>query len=150
MTRRRRAAWATVAIPLLAGCAITRSVQPVSHPLADATLCVEQNGGVADEHFLQALCEEFERHDVRTWVYQGVRPRDCRYHATYTARWHGGLVPYLRSADIEVFDDDTTIGRAVYDASGATANPCRFGSGIGKLRPLVDELMREASAPAGR
>jgi hypothetical protein len=132
---------------LSAGCGIERSVQPVPHALAP-TLCVQEDPEVVSKDFLETLCNELERHGVRTWVYQTDRPADCRYHVAYAAGWQpdGGS---LRRLDIQVFDGDRVIGRATYDASDAWGDVRRFGSTQGKVRSLVDELMRKADPSSG-
>ena len=141
--------WIGLTLVLLAGCTITRNVERVPHSL-DSPLCVQENPTVWSKEFLPALCEEIERHGVRTWVYQTDRPADCRYHVTYVARWRWDMATYLRYADIQVFEDERLIGRALYDASGGTANPCKFGSTRRKLRSLIDQLMPSINPPPAR
>jgi hypothetical protein len=125
---------------ILAGCTITRSVEPVSHPI-DSTLCIEENDDVWSKQFLPALRQSFERHGVRTSVYRGERPADCRYHATYVAKWRWDMATYLGYADIQIYDGDQVIGRALYDAGGGTASLRKFGSTMSKVDPLVDEML---------
>ena len=146
MTAPRRSPWIALAVLFATGCTITRSVEPVPRAL-DATLCLEENDAVWSKEFLPALRDEFQRHGIRTTVYRGPRPAECRYHATYAAKWRWDMATYLRSADIQVFDYARPIGRVVYDAGGGTASLRKFGPTMSKLRPLIDELLR-ATPPA--
>ena len=112
----------------------------MSHPI-DSTLCIEENDDVWSKQFLPALRQSFERHGVRTSVYRGERPADCRYHATYVAKWRWDMATYLGYADIQVYDGDQVIGRVLYDAGGGTASLGKFGSTMSKVDPLVDEML---------
>ncbi len=51
------------------------------------------------------------------------------------------MATYLSYADVQVFDEDRMIGRVLYDAGGGEASLAKFGGTMGKIGPLVDEML---------
>src|SRR5689334_3047357 len=118
--RRRAIGLATPLLPLAAalgvgGCTIDRHVVPVS-PRAIASLCLVENDTLWSKDFLPALRDDLGRHGIATSVYRGPLPSGCSHRLEYTANWNWDFAVYLVYADIRIYEADTLIGRAEYDA----------------------------------
>ena len=83
MTLRLRS-WLLISALVLAGCSITRHIEPVP-PGRLLSVCIEENDLVWNKNFLPMLRSAFERRGIATTVYQGARPPECRDHVEYTA-----------------------------------------------------------------
>jgi hypothetical protein len=124
---------------LLGACSITQSVESVESYKIDA-VCIERNNSVFMEGFLPELVSQIEKQGVRTQIYNGNLPDDCRYKLSYVANWTWDLAMYLSYANISIFDDSKLIGQATYDARQGGANMGKFGATAEKLQPLINEL----------
>jgi hypothetical protein len=121
-------------------CSIKTRVDPVPAATVPA-LCVEENDAVWSKQFLPMLRERLAQHGIATTVYKDRMTADCRYHLEYEAQWNWDLAVYLRYADIRVFDGDTLVGRATYDARSGSGRLDKFGHTDEKLAPLLDALL---------
>jgi len=123
----------------ISGCAITQSVRPVTStdiPL----LCVKKNSEVFMAQFVKELQSQIDARGIKTRIYEGDKPADCRYRLEYAANWRWDLAMYLAFADLRVYDNDLLIGEANYDARAGGGRPDKFGATKTKLRELVDQL----------
>lgn len=124
---------------LLASCSINDRVDPL--PVAKMTkICLKKNEAVHMSGFLPELIHQFERHGVKATPYSGARPKGCRYHGNYVARWTWDMAMYLNFAEIKVYDRGKQIGLVEYDARVAQFHIGKFGTTRSKLDPLFDRL----------
>jgi hypothetical protein len=130
---------ALAAASLLAGCAITQTVKPVS-VTGITEVCVKNNPQVMMSDYLKELRSQVEAKGIKTSVFDGERPGRCKHHLEYTANWRWDLAMYLVFADLRVYEEGLLIGQATYDAHGGGASFNKFGKTAEKLKPLVDEL----------
>src|SRR5262249_26989862 len=137
MTGRGRVVLAALAV---AGCTITTHVDPLP-PGPLPSLCVRENSAVWSKQFLPALRGELARHGIATTVYGDAPPPACARRLEYEAEWKWDVAVYLRYADLRVYDGETLVGRATYDARGAFARLDKFGHTEDRLRTLVDALV---------
>lgn len=139
---------ALVAALFGAGCTIERRILPVP-PASIASLCIAENHKVWSAEFLPTLRRQLARHGIESTVYDGPVPAECPRHLEYTAHWMWDVAVYLQYADISIYEGDTLIGRATYDATHGSARLDKFGSGEERLAGLVDDLLRDVNRPAG-
>jgi hypothetical protein len=118
-------------------CAITQEVQPVAAPAA-ARVCIRDNPGVRPI-FLDTYQQTLESLGYEVRVVSKSHPADCPITSTYDARWSWDVEMYMEYAEIEVFDGDETIGKAVYDAHQSVSEE-RFVAPEQKIRELVTQL----------
>jgi len=134
----RKAALA-LGLILLASCSINDRVDPL--PVAKMTkICLKTNEAVHMSGFLPELIHQFERHGVKATSYNGARPKGCRYHGNYVARWTWDMAMYLNFAEIKIYDRGKQIGLVEYDARVAQFHIGKFGTTRSKLDPLFDRL----------
>lgn len=130
---------AVAAALLLAGCAITQNVRPVTATRVEM-LCIKNNKDVMMDGFLPELRKQVEAKGIRTQVYDAAPPADCRHRLEYTANWRWDLAMYLVYANLRVTEGDVTVGEATYDARAGGGNMSKFGNTADKMRPLIDQL----------
>jgi hypothetical protein len=124
---------------LLASCSINDRVEPLS--VSKVTkLCLKTNKAVHMSGFLPEIIHQFERHGVTATSYKGARPKGCRYHGDYVARWTWDVAMYLNFAEIKIYDRGKQIGLVEYDARVAQFHIGKFGTTRSKLDPLFDRL----------
>ena len=140
---------AVLAGVLAAGCTIKTRVEAVPERVIPS-LCVQENGAVWSKDFLPTLREQLGRHGIETTVYQGERPRGCRYHLEYEARWKWDMAVYLAYADLRLYDAGVLIGRGTYDARGGSGRLDKFGRGDEKLARLLDEMLASVNRAVAR
>lgn len=130
-------------VALLAGCAITTNVRPVSAKLDQ--VCIERNAEVQVDDLLSVIESNFKRRGIETKVYD-ASPAPCPYRVTYTAsrRWDG--TAFLSDAEISLLRDKEVIGRAEYHLpagifGGGGANPDKWRGTAFKIDPLMDQML---------
>lgn len=124
---------------LLSSCSINDRVDPL--PAAKMTkICLKTNEAVHMSGFLPELIHQFERHGVSATSYSGRRPKGCRYHGSYVARWTWDMAMYLNFAEIKIYDRGKQVGLVEYDARVAQFHIGKFGTTRSKLEPLFDRL----------
>lgn len=124
---------------LLTSCSINDRVEPL--PVAGMTkICLRTNEAVHMSGFLPEIIHQFGRHGVTATSYAGARPKGCRYHGKYVARWTWDMAMYLNFAEIKIFDHGKQIGLVEYDARVAQFHIGKFGTTRSKLGPLFDRL----------
>jgi hypothetical protein len=135
----RRLLCLSIFMPLLAGCAIKQSVQPVAR-LSANEVCIIENLAVRPgflDVYKRVLGEK--GYAVRQ-LPPGAHFEDCPVTSTYTANWRWDLALYMAFADIRVFHKGEQTGQAVYDALGGSANMGKFIKGEEKIAELVNQL----------
>ncbi len=134
-----RKAALTLGLLLLTSCSINDRVEPLS--VSKMTqICLRTNEAVHMSGFLPEIIHQFERHGVKATAYAGARPKGCRYHGNYVARWTWDMAMYLNFAEIKIFDRGKQIGLVEYDARIAQFHIGKFGTTRSKLEPLFDRL----------
>lgn len=103
-------------------------------------VCIEQNPKVIVDDMLTVLEEGFQRHDIRTMVYQGNVPDQCGYTLWYTATRGWDLSPFLNRAELRLRYKGETIASANYKHSGGLALN-KWASTSTKISPVIDELL---------
>lgn len=134
----RKAALA-LGLVLLASCSINDRVEPLAVSKI-SKICLKTNEAVHMSGFRPEVIYQFERHGVTTTTYSGARPKNCRYHGDYVARWTWDMAMYLNFAEIKVYDRGKQIGLVEYDARVAQFHIGKFGTTRSKLDPLFDRL----------
>jgi hypothetical protein len=66
---------------------------------------------------------------------------DCPVTMTYVGRWSWDLTIYLSYARLQVFDNGSAAGDAVYDSTGGGGNMNKFIDAETKIRELVTQLL---------
>ena len=103
-------------------------------------VCIEQNPKVIVDDMLSVLEEGFQRHGIRTLVYQGNAPDRCDYTLWYTATRGWDLSPFLNRAELRLRHKGETIASANYKHSGGLALN-KWASTSAKIAPVIDELL---------
>ena len=136
----RFARFLTVAsVLVLTACTISQNVAPVETTGIDV-LCIEHNEKTHMADFEPTMVRLIEARGVKTRVYRGDRPDDCRHTAVYTANWRWDFAMYLTYFRIEIFDDFKSVAVAEYDAALGGMNLDKFGPTEAKVRPLIEQL----------
>lgn len=131
------------AAALLAGCASTVTVRPVTAKL-DA-VCIERNPEVEVADLLQVIEAGFKRHGIEAKIFEGS-PAPCPYRVTYTASRRWDFTAFLSDADISLYRDRELIGQATYSLPGGIAggggiNPDKWKSTAFKIDPIMDRML---------
>jgi len=79
--------------------------------------------------------------------YEGVRPADAVHRIEITANWRWDMAMYLFYFQATLMDNSAVLGTAEYDARTGGANMGKFGTTAEKIRPLISELLRNATKP---
>lgn len=124
---------------LVGACSISTTVRPVAD-VKITDLCIQFNPAVSQEGFLPELRKQIEGYGVKTSVFNGDVPAECRYHMTYTANWRWDMALYLFYAEVKVFEGRNQLGEGVYDARMGGANMSKFGPTAEKLRTITAPL----------
>jgi len=109
-------------------------------------VCIEQNPKVIVDDMLSVLEEGFQRHDIRTMIYQGNPPDRCDYTLWYTATRGWDLAPFLNRAELRLRYKGETIASANYKHSGGFALN-KWASTSTKISPVIDELLSGFDKP---
>jgi hypothetical protein len=157
--RCRVAAWlAPIVVAGTAGCTgvavdplgmkIVEDVSPVQ-PMVIEKVCVQINTGVR-EAFTDGVFETLRSLGLKTQSMQTAFAGECPYWLRYDATWDG-FPAYLVRSRVEVFHGNHRLGQVRYDASDGGGRPDRYGSAVGKVRPLIEGMFHhvvEESAEA--
>jgi len=101
-------------------------------------VCIEVNTGVK-QSFSDGLFETLRELEFSTASKQSAFGDECRFWMRYGATWTG-FPEYLATAQFDVYDDRSRIGRAVYDATGGGSRLDRYGSATEKVKPMLNAL----------
>lgn len=126
---------------MASGCAVKIRVKPLSVSPSDiGLLCIRQNPRVQMADFMPAMRSLFKDYGVETKVYDGDLPKECRFHAEYTANWRWDMAMYLQYAEIRMYDGGNLIGTAEHDARMGGGSFNKFGATREKLAELFRRL----------
>ena len=127
------------AAALIAGCAITQTVRPVT-ARGVTEICVKSNPKVMMAEFPAELRAQIEKKGIKTRMFDGDKPAACKHHLEYTANWRWDFAMYLVFAEINVYEDGLLVGQATYDAHSAGGRLDKFGATAEKLKGLLDQM----------
>jgi hypothetical protein len=129
------------------GLDIVEEVSPIK-PMVIERVCVRLNTDVKPA-FTDGMFEAIQSLGITTQSMQTAFAGECPYWLRYDAAW-SGFPSYLVSAQVEVYEGSTKLGHAFYDARHGGGRPDRFGSAMGKVRPLIEgmfhHVQRESQA----
>jgi len=128
-----------LAVASLYGCVINKNISPIDAP-ETAKICVEKNSKVLMDGFHPELISQMNELGIETETYGLERPDRCNRFMQYTANWTWDLAMYLSYLNIEVYEGNTLIGKAEYDARGGGARLDKFGTTAEIIRPIIKEL----------
>ena len=132
-------------LSILSACTITQEVEPAELE-QNVNVCIIENPEVR-EGFLEELTSVLAAKNISHMVVNGSSiPDECKWTATYTARWSWDMSLYMAYAEIKVFHNGSLDGKAVYDSTGGSGNMNKFIKAEEKIKELVDELMQMKSA----
>lgn len=119
------------------GMQIVEDVSPIK-PMAIDRVCVRVNTGVK-QAFTDGVFETVRSLGIEAQSLQTAFAGECPYWLRYEAVWDG-FPSYLVVAEIEVYQGSTRLGHARYDARDGGGRPDRYGSAVGKVRPLIEGM----------
>ncbi|SEF60632.1 Sbal_3080 family lipoprotein [Marinobacterium lutimaris] len=129
----------------LAGCSIQQNVEQTDIPKAQE-LCVVENPDVR-QGFIKALRGALNDKGIKHKVIRESESDSCQWLARYSAHWAWDLALYMRQAEITIYNGNSVVGKAEYDATWGGANLGKFIDAEEKIRELVEELIEvQASA----
>ena len=116
-------------------------------PMALEQICIEVNTEVKSE-LTDGLFKTIGELGIRTQSRQGAFGDECRFWLRYQATW-GGFPEHLKTAQIDVLDNQSVIGNVRYDATQGASRPDRYGTAISKLAPLLEALFVRVKREGG-
>lgn len=121
---------------------IVKEVKPLQ-AIKISRICIELSSKDASAIAMSNdLFEAVEALGFKTLAKQAAFSGECRYSLTYKVSW-AGFPKWPVALDVVVYDGRSQIGYIRYDASRGSSRPDRYGSAIGKLKPLLTELFAE-------
>lgn len=128
---------------LITACSIKQEITPVPGPLETDEICIIRNPAVYKEGFLEAMQQALKDrgYTPRVLSREAKELSDCKYNINYTANWRWDLALYMSYAKIDVINNNTVVGTALYDANMGGGNFSKFINGTKKVRELVDQLI---------
>lgn len=111
-------------------------------------VCVEVNTGVK-QSFTDGLFEVLRELHFTTGSKQTAFGDECRFWMRYSATW-AGFPEYLATAQFDVYQDRSRIGRAVYDATGGGSRFDRYGSAVERVKPMLNALFLRVQRDEGQ
>lgn len=134
-------------LSVLSACTITQEIEPAELE-QDVNVCIIENPKVR-EGFLEELTSVLTAKGIsHTVVNESSIPEECKWTATYTARWSWDMSLYMAYAEIKVFHNGNLDGKAIYDSTGGSGNMNKFIRADEKIKELVNELIQMKSASA--
>lgn len=134
---RRVCAVLVAALALGLGACATKQVSPVGGAIEVKRICVIENPRVRLD-FLVSYKKALEERGLHVEVFpETAHLSICPVTTQYTANWRWDMVLFLAYADLQIYNDGRTAGRAVFDARGS-----RFISAEGKIKEMVDDLFK--------
>ena len=131
----------TILIALIfTGCSIKQEIKPLKSELLKKEICIIKNDKVRDS-FLASYKNALENKNYKvTVVLDKSLAKECYLTSTYTANWRWDLALYLAFTKLSVYENDTLIAEAVYDALNGGGNMNKFINADEKIQELVNEL----------
>lgn len=130
-----------VSLVTLGGCT---SIQVEPLAVRPAEICIEKNPKVQVSDFVTVVQNGLKDRGISSEVYAQV-PASCEYRMTYVAYRSWDFVPYLSSADLEVWDNQQRrVGAAHYHLRGKGGMSMAKWQGTQtKMAPVLDQLLRD-------
>jgi hypothetical protein len=129
---------ATAALALSA-CVGSQAIRPVA--ATDVSLvCIKVNPDNPSPDFVAELRNQLSARGLRSLAYDVKAPSECRYRMLYWASWEWDLTKYLTFADLKVYDGDTLVGQASYDAWARGLGLQKYHPTSEKIGVLLDHL----------
>lgn len=128
----------------LGGCT---SIQVEPLAVRPAEICIEQNPKVQVSDFVAVVQRGLKERGINSELYVKV-PASCEYRMTYVAYRSWDFVPYLSSADLEVWDNEQRrVGAAHYHLRGnGGMSMAKWQGTQTKMAPVLDQLLRDMPA----
>ena len=129
---------------VLSGCT-SIEVEPLT--VRPTNICIEQNPKVLVTDFVPVVQRGLSDRGISSEVYTQV-PASCAYRLTYVAYRTWDIVPYLSSADLEIWDSEKRrLGAAHYYLRGKGGLSMMKWQGTEtKMAPVLDELLKNMPA----
>jgi hypothetical protein len=129
-----------LSIFLLASCTTVnvRKVDAEAYPIK--LVCIQENPKVIVSDLITVLEDGFQRHNIKTLIYQDKAPDRCEYMLWYTATRQWDVAPFLNHAELRLKQGDTVIASATYHHAGGFALN-KWASTEKKLNPIIEELL---------
>ncbi len=134
---------------LVSGCSanptalsIVKDVKPLK-AIEISQICIELNStddGMADDLFEAVAALGF-----KTLAKQAAFTGECQYSLSYDVSWAGYVPKWPMAINVTVYDGRSQIGFIRYDASRGSSRPDKYGTAIGKLKPLLTELFADVN-----
>lgn len=126
---------------MLGGCT-SIEVEPLT--VRPANICIEQNPKVLVTDFVSVVQRGLLDRGISSEVYAQV-PASCNYRLTYVAYRTWDIVPYLSSADLEIWDSEKRrLGAAHYYLRGKGGlSMMKFQGTETKMAPVLDQLLKD-------
>ena len=119
------------------GMQIIDDVSPIK-PMVIDHICVQVNTSVK-QAFTDGVFETVQSLGIETQSMQTAFAGECPYWLRYDATWNG-FPSYLVTARVEVYEGNSRLGNVIYDARRGGGRPDRYGSAMGKIRPLIEGM----------
>lgn len=128
-------------ILLFSGCSIKQEINTVDiRDTGNKEVCIIENSAVRMT-FLEAYKNALENKHYKVIIKEDkYSAKNCNITSTYTANWRWDLALYLAYAEINVYKQDSLVGKAIYDSLRGGANMNKFISAQEKVKELVDQL----------
>ncbi|MCZ6640827.1 MAG: hypothetical protein O7F71_04580 [Gammaproteobacteria bacterium] len=121
---------------------IVKDVKPLN-AIKISRICIELSSKDASAVAMSNdLFDAIEALGFNTLAKQASFAGECQYSLTYKVSW-AGFPKWPLAVDVMVYDGRKQIGYIQYDASRGSSRPDRYGSAIGKIKPLLNELFAE-------
>jgi hypothetical protein len=136
--------FALAGIVALSGCT---SIQVEPLAVRPTKICIEQNPKVQVSDFVSVVQRGLKDRGINSEVFAQV-PASCEYRMTYVAYRSWDFVPYLSSADLEVWDSEQRrVGAAHYHLRGKGGMSMAKWQGTQtKMAPVLDQLLKDMPA----
>ena len=120
---------------------IVKDVKPLD-AIKISQICIELDSK-DDDGMATDLFKAVEALGFNTLAKQAAFRGECQYSLSYKVSWAGYIPKWPLAISVTVYDGRSQIGFIRYDASRGSNRPDRYGSAIGKLKPLLKELFAE-------
>ncbi|MFF7705773.1 Sbal_3080 family lipoprotein [Pseudomonas sp. NPDC007930] len=135
---------AVLSVAVLGGCTAIQ-VEPLG--VRPANICIESNPKVQVSDFVDVIQRGLAARGITSQVYAQV-PASCDYRLTYVAYRTWDVVPYLSSADLEVWDSERRrVGAAHYYLRGKGGlSMAKWQGTQTKMAPVLEQLLKDMPA----
>ena len=133
-----------IGLSVLGGCT---SIQVEPLAVRPVNICIEQNPKVLVTDFVSVVQSGLASRGIKSEVYMQV-PASCEYRMTYVAYRSWDFVPYLSSADLEIWDHEKRrVGAAHYHLRGKGGlSMAKWQGTETKMAPVLDQLLKDMPA----